>query len=248
MALTYSTTTPAALQTGFLGTQSSTVVSNTFSPPANSLIVLVVETFQSFNVSWQTPTFTDSLGTHLTWHLAKTQADNAQSAGAAWVAWANCPSAQTNMTVSATIGVIDSGQYVQGAVLEPIVFTGADTINPLVNISSGVSTSTSASVTMSPIYAGSNLLITAVRTASSVSGNTAGSGCYLKFSNTFGAAYSLAWFGTSGGPTPTAGVDQTVALNTTDSSNVWQYIAFELAPPHAAAGPGTGWTIGSVEW
>lgn len=248
MAVVYSSTTPSDTESGWVGTQSTTIVSNAFSPPANSLIVVVVSASEGFNSVWDTPTFTDSLGSHLTWTLARAQADSVASFGACWVAWANCPSAQTNMTVSVTLGIADASQYILGAMLQPLVFTGADTTAPIVNISSGLSSTNSASVGMTPIYAGSNLLIAAARIATDATADTAGAGCYLKTSYVFGAAHGIAWYGTSTNPTATAGNPQTMALTTTDTGNAWQYVAFEIAPPHGAPAAGTGWVIGGVEW
>lgn len=248
MALAYSSTTPAATQSGWLGTSSVNVVSNTFSPPAASLIVVALGAQESFTSAWNVPTFTDSLGSHLTWTIARTQADTQQSFGACWVAWAYCASAQTNMTVTATMSIADAGQYIGGALLAPIVFTGADTIAPIVNVVAGVSTSASVSAVVSPIYTGSNLLMVATRTTANATASTAGSGCYLKESYVFGAAYGVVWLGDNITPTATSGADETLALQTTDSGNVWQYIAFEVAPPHAPPAIGTGWVVGAIEW
>lgn len=105
------------------------LVSNSFSPPAGSQIWVFWGANDDPNSGQPAaPTITDSLGTHLTWN----QTDWSRAAdtsnignGQAAIWWANCPSAQTNMTVTVTNGSqANSGE---DAHLAPVVFTGADT-------------------------------------------------------------------------------------------------------------------------
>lgn len=248
MTLTYGTVVTTA--TGFLGTPATTVTTPAFNVAAGGLIVVVAEAYESFTSTWAAPVFTDSLGTHLTWTLTKAQVDPANFA-ATWVAWARSPSAQTGMTASVTITLNDSGQYLPSAMASAFTFTGQDTTTPVLNVLSGTSSTGSAAVTMTPVYSGSFLFLAATRvmTGGSPTVDTAGTGNYAAVASAFGASYGVAWAGTSSGPAAaTANVNQTLALSTTDTPAGWQYIAFEIAPPHAAPPAGTGWTIGGIAW
>lgn len=243
----YDASTPAYKYTGFIGTATATVVTNTFSPPANSVIVVVIEAIESFTDAWTTPTVTDSLATHLTWSIAASQADTASSFGAVWVAWASCPSAQTNMTVSVGLAV-GAGQYISTALVAPYVVTGAYATAPITNIQQGISSTQSASSVLTPIYNDSALFMVATRMATSATTDTAGTGCFAPVAVAAGGgSYGVAYLGTSGVFTNTvASTAATVALNTTDAGNVWQWIAFEVAPPHGTPAAGTGWILGGV--
>lgn len=251
MAVTLNST-PTPTYTGFIGTQTATVTSTTFSPPANSLIIVVVNAYESFNNVWGAATATDSLGSHLTWTV-EPQADSTQSVGGVWVAYAQCPSAQTNMTVSVSLDA-GSGQYVFLAELSVIVQTGAHATTPIVNITKGTAAASPCSASITPSNTGSALMLAVTKIASTATADTAGTGMYLSTVSNHGtASMDAAWYGTVSGFTATtsgSAVAQSVA--TTDASPVFQYIAFEVAPaaggstPISAAETGSGSEAGAV--
>jgi hypothetical protein len=247
MAVVYDSSTPAHTYTGFVGTATTTVVTNSFSPPSDSVLVVVIEASESYNETWNIPTVTDSLGSPLTWSIAASQADSTSSFGAVWVAWAACPTAQTNMTVSVGLGV-GAGQYISTAVVAPIVVTGAYATAPIANINQGISATQAASFAMSPIYSGSALFMVTTRMTGTATIDTAGTGLHAQVAVAAGAAaYDVAFLGTAGTFTAsTASTPITLALNTADTGNTWQWIAFEVTPPHGTLAAGTGWVIGSV--
>lgn len=127
MPLTIDASTPNFKDVPISGTS---VASNTFSPPANSVIVLVVIVVGSSTISTSVSSVTDSLGSHLSWALitgARCNTNNTGNLGGTCEVWyASCPSAQTNMTVTPTYTNPAGAGNSEGIVL-PIVFTGADT-------------------------------------------------------------------------------------------------------------------------
>lgn len=213
--------------------------SNSFSPPAGSVIVLVLSATQSFNNAWTTPTITDSLASHLTWTIAASQAD--VSTGAAqsgvWIAWANCPTAQTGMTVTATYAVA-AGQTITFSSVGVEVFTGADTTAPIGATATGVSTTAATAATVTPVGAASALLIAAANSAAASAATSAGTGEYLVEETHVGPSVAIAWYGTATGPTTTGSV-QTLDLTSSAAAFRTQYVGFEVkaapAPTNAAA-------------
>lgn len=136
MALAIDASTP--LSKAIVGSATSQV-SNTFSPPAGSVVVLMVSVGAAAGSSQSVASVTDSLAGHLTWGLINGPTDgtggniNAREnvsigggvTGATAEMWyASCPSAQTNMTVTPTFAqaALSGGGQVAVAVL-----TGADT-------------------------------------------------------------------------------------------------------------------------
>lgn len=127
MALAIDASTPTFKPVPISGTS---VASNVFSPPANSVIVLMVVAIGPSGAASSVSSVTDSLGSHLTWGLipgARSNTNNAGNLGGTCEVWyASCPSAQTNMTVTPTYTNPAGAGNAEGFVL-PIVFTGADT-------------------------------------------------------------------------------------------------------------------------
>lgn len=250
----YSSTTPAPKYSGYLGTQTASVTSNSFSPPANSVIVVMVSAGESYYVGWNTPTITDSLGTHLTWTLNGTQADGSTDSDGAWVFSAQCPTAQTSMTVTVGIGLVNNSQYVTTAVVAPLVVTGASTTAPVVNVAAATNTSTTASATISPLNTGSAIAMVACRyCAAGPTNDTAGTGGYLWESQVAGSfCHGMTWLGTSTAFTPTTqSVPTTISLVTTDTTVTWGSVAFEIAPAPASSGTNptpldSAWQVGGL--
>lgn len=220
----------------WIGAQSGSVASNTFSPAAGDLIVVLVQANLSYQAAWATPTLTDSLGSHLTWTLRATQTD-ATASIATWVFTAPCPSAQTNMTVTPTIGTTDNSQYVTDITVQAFTFSGADSSSVGTIVKAMTSTQNPA-ISLTPTTTGSAVILAAVKFVASTTTPTAGTSTYLRGSVAFGSSASgNGWYGTSGGPTLTAGSAVTLNINSAQASPTWQYIAIEILP--ASGGGGT---------
>lgn len=223
------TTSPAILSSAFQGAAASQAfTSNTFSPPAGSLIVVMGCATQSFNNAWNAPTMTDSLATHLTWNLVDRQNDVTFSGATSQVAiwWALCPSAQTNMTVTQTASVGGSGQTVTFSSLAPAVWTGADTVAPVTSLAKGYTVAQALAAAASPAGSGSALLMAAANQAAASVATTAGTGEFLVNETHSGSSFAQVWYGTSGGPTIPA-TAQTLDM-TGNAAAKWQYIAYEI--------------------
>lgn len=127
MPLTIDASTPNFKDVPISGTS---VASVAFSPPANSVIVLLVVVVGPSTIVTSVSAVTDSLGSHLSWALitgARCNTNNTGNLGGTCEVWsASCPSAQTNMTVTPTYTNPAGAGNSEGIVL-PIVFTGADT-------------------------------------------------------------------------------------------------------------------------
>lgn len=229
---------------GFLGTQTVNVTSAAFSPGAGTLIIVKVNALESFFSAWSVPTITDSLGGHLTWTLAATQADAVTTVGGAWVFWAPCPSAQTNMTVTVSLGV-GAGQYVAIATLGIEVVSGSDQVNPIINITKGTHTGSPLAISITPTYTGSALSFLENKTvgAGSATTDTASAGNLILGARTNGGGSAMATgiFG-SAGPTytsTTAGGTQVMGVTSPDTTPAFQYIGFEIAVPSGTSFPRT---------
>lgn len=198
MTLAIDASTPALKLVPISGTS---VASNTFSPPASSVIVLMVVTIGPSNVASSVSSVTDSLGSHLTWALisgARCNTNNVGNLGGTCEVWyASCPSAQTNMTVTPTYTNPAGGGGANEGFILPIVFTGADTTQ-----NGAVATDPQTSAAL-PSKA-----VTTTRAGSRVIG------CVLNYTNATG---------------PTAGTAQTntingnsiIATNATDADAAW---------------------------
>src|SRR6185437_2150724 len=128
MAIVIDTSTPGPVT---IAQASTTTTSGTFSPPANSVIFIFFAMTGPAALTVQTvSSVTDSLGAHLGWSLFSGSRDNIFSqgnlTGTAEVWWASCPSAQTNMTVTANYSQSNnSGGTSPSGLMQIIVFTGA---------------------------------------------------------------------------------------------------------------------------
>lgn len=223
------------------GTQVATEVSNAFSPPAGSVIVVNATAISSGVSDWSATPFaiTDSLATHLTWNLFVDQYDNTDSQYSERIAvfWAYCPAGETSMTVSVTVGVT-TGQYVFGITCTPDVWTGANTSGPLAagSLIHGTAASTSTlSEAMTPVAAGSALMLYGGPTFDSTANPTAGSGCYGIHPGNAAMYFLGEWYGTSGGPTLTPNTSPVTMAMTFTGPQTWQYVGYEVL----AAGGGT---------
>lgn len=219
---------------GWVGNPTGSLASNSFSPAAGDLIVVMVEANLSYQTSWITPTITDSLGSHLTWTLRSTQTDASVSHGV-WVFAAPCPSAQTNMTVTVTAGTSDGSQYMTDMTVQAITYSGADasTVGTIVK---GSTSTQNPAISVTPTQTGSAILVAACKFASGATVPTAGSNTYLRGTASFGqSASGNGWYGTSGGPTLTSGSAVTVNLSS-GQATTWQYVAIEILPAGGGGG------------
>lgn len=230
---------PAIRSSPYQGTAASQAwASNSFSPVANSLIVVVAGATQSFNNAWNLPTITDSVG--LTWARIDQQADvsvasNTNATVAVFVAL--CPAAQTGMTVTVTQSLAGSGQTIIFSSVDVHVFTGHDTTTPVASLAKGLVAANALSVPATPGgTAGSFLLLAGANGAAASGASSAGSGEYLASETHVGTSFATAWYGGSAGPTLTT-TQQTLDL--TGASARWQYIAFEV---RGAAASGEAYT------
>lgn len=227
--LTYSTTSPAIRSSAFQGTAATQAwASNSFSPPANSLILVEAHATQSFNNAWNVPTITDSLGTPLTWNRRTTQADVTFAGVVSTVSlfWALCPTAQTGMTVTVTQSLGGSGQTITFTSVDVRVFTGHDTTTPIGTVVNGATTAQALAVSLAPAGTGSALMLAANNAAAASAATTAGTGEFLAGETHTGTSFVSAWYGLSAGPTIPA-TTQTLDL-TGNTAARWQYIAYEV--------------------
>jgi hypothetical protein len=248
MTLAVDSSTPAVKLSGFLGSTPETQASNSFSPPAGSVITAVSWASDSFDNDWAAsyPQITDSLATHLTWNLVVAAYSNGASARtnriALWWAYAGV-SAPGSMTVSVTEETT-SGQYIEGMGVACRVWDGASITAPVSSATvSGVTAAgtSTGTISITPTVTGSALLMAAGNVVGSTGTNGVGSGCYLcdnagTSPNTLGSGQL--WVGTSSGPTPTTSLTP-VSLSMSDTTSApWTYLAYEVVPPAAAAAAG----------
>src|SRR5579862_1622621 len=122
MTLAIDASTPAYATHDDAGGANPALASTSFSPPAGSLIVCVAASATGGGTQ-SANTITDSLGTHLNWtsraSALGTDGSNTWGCASIWVA--DCPSAQTNMTVTVTFN--QAAVYSQAVGV--IVLTGA---------------------------------------------------------------------------------------------------------------------------
>lgn len=219
---------PAMTSSAFQGSSGTQAyASNTFSPPAGSVIVVAAQATQSFTDPWGTPTITDSLGSHLTWTLVTQQADVSFSGANTTAAlfWASCPSAQTNMTVTVTQSCSGSGQSVTFSSIAVDVFTGADTA-PIGTTAKGTVTANTLSVSLTPAGSASASCIMAANVNAASVASTAGSGEYLVNETHTGTSFVEAWYGNAAGPTIPSTAQTLDVVGATGAR--WQYIAYEV--------------------
>lgn len=197
MALAIDASTPAPKLVPITGTS---VASNTFSPPANSVIALMVVVIGPSGSATSVSSVTDSLGSHLTWGLITGARSNTNSTGnlggTCEVWYASCPSAQTNMTVTPTYSNPAGAGNAEGFVL-PIVFTGA-------------ATTQNGAVATDPQTAAAlpSKAVTTTRAGSRVIG------CALNYTNATGPTAGTAQTNTING-------NSTIVTNATDGDAAW---------------------------
>lgn len=217
--------------------------SNSFSPPAGSLLVVTAQATQSYNNTWNTPTITDSAG--LTWTRLGTQADSTFAGPVATVSifYAVTPAAQSNMTVTVTQSLAGSGQTITFSSVAVGVFTGFNTGTPIALLSQGTSTAANLSVSVTPASggSGSGLFIGANNAAASSAATSAGTGEYLTDETHTGTSFAVAHYGSTNQPA-IATAAQTLDLVTGGSSPRWQYMAWEVrsAAANVPAGSASG--------
>lgn len=180
--------TPAARQSNSV----LSLASNTFSPPAGSVIYL----FSSCtNLAQAVSSVTDNLGSHLSWAIVKAETAN----GCDTEIWyASCPSAQSNMTVTPSYG--SSGDLS----VAPLVLTGAATSESGAATASGTSASGTPSLALTTTQQGSLVLASIANatntTSPTIAGGQTDSFNGQTFRTTDGASHS--WWAQSGGVNP----------------------------------------------
>lgn len=227
-ALVHDASSPGISSSAFQGSAASQAyTSPSFSPPAGSVIVVGAQATESFNNAWNTPTITDSLGSHLTWTLVTQQADvtfgGADTSAALF--WAYTASAPGTMTVTVTQSLAGGGQTVTFSSLAVDVWTGVDTTAPIGNTAKGILTANALPVSLTPAGSNSALLLLANNAAAASGASSAGTGEYMFEETHVGTSFCQAWYGTAAGPT-TPATAQTLDLN--GATARWQYIAYEL--------------------
>lgn len=216
MALGTPTTPTAAVHT----TSSQTVVSGSFTPTANALLICHVNGQNGTAPS--VPTISDSGG--LTWTLITSSGGTFNSTNRCVSVWAIAPASPSAITVQA-----DWGASITGSCLALVQITGADATTPILAGStagtSGSST-TPAPGTVPAITVGNvQLLMVATRAASS--SPESGAWTELYDHSTGGACAVAGYYSTAGDTSPTS----------TTSSAPWRAVAFEVA---VAASGGVG--------
>lgn len=183
MALALHASTPAPTTWGM---NTATATTASFSPPASSVIFIVVSTSMGASGSQQISSVTDNLATHLAWAQLKSAGGTAAIANppesASWdgeveVWWAVCASAQTAMTVTVTLNAPSFNVSGTAAgLLSALVFSGAaSTQNGAVATTGTSSASGAPSRTLTTAGSGS-LCYGAVRDWTGASSPTTDSG------------------------------------------------------------------------
>jgi hypothetical protein len=236
--LAVDSSTPAISDSGFLGSSPESWASNSFSPPAGSVVVVTGFARDAYGpAGWTSETITDSLSTHLTWTLAKFEGDSVSYMGAVGVWWAAVPAAPGSMTATVTLAV-GGGQYIDGMAVAVDVLTGANSSNPIGAVVAGQFTGQALSVPLTPITTGSALLLGA--TDGLMTGTpTAGSGDYVTGTmNNNNMSAALEWMGTSSGPTLTTSLTaQTLKMTGGSSTAAFDYIEWEIVPGPTTTAP-----------
>lgn len=235
MALAIDASTPAIATNSVGATAPLTTAS--FTPPANSLLLVRWAGNSVGGVNPSAPTITDSLGTPLTYNLVawQSRADSPTVDGqsAAW--WAKV-SSSTAMTVTVTSGV--SGSTNRQAALHVTVLTGHDTTTPIG--ASGKAGSASAAA------------IAQSYTATTTGGwgfivdcdwddkgaETAGTGCTLTNggSNSIPGQISYGFLRRTSAD-DTAGGSNTLNVTLPGTSTTLSWVYIEVVPPGSASLP-----------
>lgn len=241
MTLARDASSPALKVGPFSGANPTSLASNSFSPPAGSVIIVTgLADNQTATNAWPTSgaaTITDSLASHLTWTQGVQVLDQAARGvgpGAITVWWATTASAPGSMTVTVTYNTV-SGQSVQGMDVAVDVYTGANTSGPIgASVTSATATATPLTVSITPTQSGSALVI-AAGDEESLNTLAAGTGCFaLDTDNAPGGAMDTinAWLGTSASAftASSAGTPTNLVL-TASAGTLWVYAAYEVMAP-----------------
>jgi hypothetical protein len=227
-----------AASVGFNSANHSTTTASqaslSFTPPANSVIILNVEAIgNNTTATWVPPmTVTDSLASHLTWTVGPAQ-DGAASGGFAtgmFTAWAAVGATSPGaMTATVTLEV-DASHVIDFIAVQVDIWDGADTSGPFGADASGNPINTqNLSVSLTPTTTGSALVINLMD--GDVAGAiAAGSGCYL-YENTGGDSGGVLWVGTSSGPTLTTSLSpENLNVTMAKATSIPGYVAYEVLP------------------
>lgn len=246
MALAYDNTlSPAAKATVNWGAITGTLASNSFSPAAGEVIVLVSSlegsTSNTAACTMGTPTNT---GTALTWHHVLFEQPAANSDGNmidVW--WAFTVGAQSGIVVSQTFS-IGTG-IIQDSLVAILLFTGANTTAPIGTFAGGSDGGTHTSPTshaITPTAAGSILFLAAGDWSgtAAITGASSGTGSWVVASEfvSSSSAQALAMYGTSATvPTLTPNTSAITMSLVQATAPDWTWLYFEVL---AAAGAAVG--------
>jgi hypothetical protein len=241
VTLAVDSSSPAINASGYLGAQAESQASNSFSPPAGSVITVTSWAGNGYQGDWAAgyPEITDSLATHLTWNLVDAAYSNALTTLSTRVAlwWAYAAAAPGSMTATVSESAT-SGQYIAAMAVAVKVWDEADTAAPIgATAFANAATGASVAPTLTPTVLGSALLIAGGVQKSGAGAITAGAGMYLADSSLVFTQFpnAQAWYGTSGGPALTTALTGQALTLTEAASETWQYIAYEVVPAAAAA-------------
>ena len=220
---------------------STSTASNSFSPPANSVIFCLVAVGNLTGNTQTVTSVTDSLGSHLTWTLMNGPTDgtganqnarsNAQIGGGvtgatAEVWWASCPSSQTSMTVTPTWA---NSSLSGGGLLGIIVFTGAAT-SQVGAVGLANNTANTGTVTHAVATTANNSWVMGIQFQwNSGTGPTAGTAQSTSFnSNSFVISPNY-WAQRQNATTTTSGTSVTIN-DTAPTSVSFNQVVFEVLP------------------
>lgn len=235
--LTLDGASPATTVDGGAGSSGTTpyaFTSNSFTPPAKSVIIITYETGAdpgtgsvTYDLTGAYPQITDSLGAHLTWHLVTVVFDNSSPGFnhqiAVWWAYAGAASPGP-VTVTCT-GRATAGKIGSGGTISVKIWDGANTGSPLgaVLSSGNAGTLATLSVTVTPasVLAGSAVFLAAC--VDGAANSSAGAG--MTVTDTSGAHYIQEWPGSV-----TTSLAPVTLTETVSPAAEWQYIAYEVLP------------------
>ena len=231
--LTLDAASPAVTVDGGAGSSGTTpyaFTSNSFTPPASSVVIVTYETGAAaggvtYDTSGAWPTIADSLASHLTWHQFSSQVDNSASPNphrlTAWWAYAG-PASPGSMTVTCT-DVATSGQISNGGTISVKIWDNANRRAPVGALLAASNSGSLAtlSVSLTPTVTGSALFLAA--TVDSTNNSAAGSG--MTVTDTSGAHYIQEWPGAL-----TTSLTPVALTQTVSGGGEWQYIGYEVLP------------------
>lgn len=238
MALARDASSLTVKSSGFIGTTPGSCTSDSFTPPAGSVVFVSSWTLGSFqNAASGSPAITDS-GSH-TWHLVANQPNDAITTAPSFrlAVWWTTVTTSAPMTVTVTDQTV-SGQYIVVLDVAVDVFTGANTSNPLgASVTGVLSSSTTALVPVTPQASGSAILA-AIQNTDTNDYITAGSGSFV-YGSTVNHGMTEILAGSSATSfTPTTASAPVTLSAATSASAPWSYIAYEVL----AASGGTSFT------